>query len=80
MQKSLRGHLAQLGVESAERFTLKPFRVGKATAMAAAGETLAAILAAGEWRSSAFLKYISESELDRQRLLEDAIMEDEDAE
>ena len=53
---------------------------GKATAMAAAGETLAAILEAGEWRSHAFLRYISETELDKKRLLQQSRQEDEEDE
>ena len=46
--------------------------------MAASGETLAVILQAGEWRSAALLRYISETELDRKALLEAAFNVEDD--
>ena len=48
----------------AERFTLKAFRAGKATELAKSGATLSAVLAAGEWKSSAFTKYVDEDAVD----------------
>ena len=70
--------LAKSGAKHPEHFTLKGFRSGKATQMAKDGETLAAILMAGEWRSAAFLRYISETELDREKVLRQALEEDEE--
>ena len=76
--KKLRAALAQLQVPKPMGFTFKAFRAGKATAMAAEGDGLAAILQAGEWRSSAFLHYLCETEVDRHRLLQHAFDEDGD--
>ena len=76
--KKIRSALVQLQVDKPSGFTLKAFRAGKATAMAAEGDGLAAILQAGEWRSAAFLHYLCETEVDRMRLLQHAI--DDDAE
>ena len=59
-----------LGVCWAQRFTLKGFRAGKASALAAAGKSIGVILAAGEWRSKAFLRYIDEEILDAGQLLQ----------
>ena len=47
----------------------------RATAMAAAGDRLGQILAAGEWGSAALLRYISEFVVDATRLLEQAVDE-----
>ena len=77
--KLFRTRLAAVGIAKAQKFGFKAFRAGRATAMAAAGEPLAAILQAGEWRSAALLRYISETELDRKALLAAAFnVEDED--
>ena len=66
----LRRRLAMLGVESAESYTLKCFRAGKATALVLSGSTLAAVLEAGEWRSRAFLNYVDANRVDAQLALE----------
>ena len=77
--KRFRARLSTVGTEKAPKFGFKDFRAGRATAMAGAGETLAAILQAGEWRSAALLRYISETELDRKALLAAAFnVEDDD--
>ena len=78
--KAIKGGLETLGVVNWSLYTLKSFRAGRATAMAASGDTLASILQAGEWKSSAFLNYISESEVDRVRMLDHAMMDDEEDE
>ena len=44
--------------------TVKGFRAGRATDMAKKGSSLGTILCAGEWRSSAFLRYIDEDVVD----------------
>ena len=56
----VRRFLRILKAENVEEYTLKMFRAGKATAMAAEGASLGMILAAGEWRSNAFLNYVNE--------------------
>ena len=76
-QKVLRDSLEGLKIPLASAFTLKSFRAGKATAMAANGDGLAAILQAGEWKSAAFLRYVSETEIDRMRMLQFAFDDDE---
>ena len=76
--KEFRSDLAACNVSNAMTYTLKAFRSGCATDMASKGESLAAILMAGEWRSSALLKYISETELDKQKFLCDALAEEDE--
>jgi hypothetical protein len=61
------------GVEGAERLTLKVFRASRATAMARAGCSLGEILIAGEWRSSAFARYVDIDSLNPVRALETAM-------
>ena len=77
VQKEFREDCASCGLPGAQRRTLKSFRAGKATAMAARGDSLAAILECGEWRSCALLKYISETEVDKQQFLRNAFAEDD---
>ena len=67
--KTLRRLLGLLGVPAADEFTLKTFRSGKATALARAGAPLGQILAAGEWRSKAFLNYVDEDAFDASQVL-----------
>ena len=76
--KAIKLALTALQVPLAGSFTFKGFRCGRATAMAAAGDSLASILQAGEWRSAEFLHYVSDSEIDRQRVLQYALDEDAD--
>ena len=71
---TLRRMLTLLGVTNAQGYTLKAFRAGKATALAASGKSLGHILAAGEWRSSAFLSYVDTDVVDQAQLL-DATLE-----
>ena len=75
--RDFRSDLIELKVPRAAKYGLKSFRAGKATHMAASGETLSAILECGEWRSSALLKYISETEIDKSRFLAQTLCDDE---
>ena len=68
-----------LGVAGAKTFTLKAYRAGKATSMAAAGATIGQILLAGEWRSQAFLRYVDTDIVDHAQLLS-AVVEGSDCE
>ena len=61
------------GVQGAQSFTLKAYRAGKATAMAAAGATVGEILQAGEWRSQAFLRYVDTDAVDEAQMLSAAV-------
>ena len=63
--RDFRDDLGMCGIKDYARFTLKAFRAGCATDLAASGSSLPSILEAGEWRSSALLKYISETEIDK---------------
>ena len=56
--------LTLLGVENARCFSLKAFRAGHATELAKKGTPIGQILKAGEWRSSAFLRYVDEDVVD----------------
>ena len=61
--------LVLLSVPDAERFSLKAFRAGKATELARSGNALGTILAAGEWRSNAFMRYVDEDAVDSSTVL-----------
>ena len=70
--------LQLLSVPGAHDFSLKSFRAGRATALAAAGAGVAEIWAAGEWKSSAFLRYCQADELSVPALLDVVLAGDED--
>ena len=63
-QKQLRRFLALQVVEGATSFTLKSFRAGRATALAAGGATWQAVLAAGEWRGLTAVRYLGVDAID----------------
>ena len=63
-QKQLRRLLALQVVEGAESFALKSFRAGRATALASGGATWQAVLAAGEWRGLAAVRYLGVDAID----------------
>ena len=75
---ALRKILQRLGVADADLVSLKTFRASKATAMVAAGDGLAKVLEAWDWRSHAFLAYVNESAVDRQRFVQMLVAEDEE--
>ena len=75
---TLRRQLSELAVADPKAYAFKVFRCGCATAMVARGDSLATILAAGEWKSSAFLSYVNESEVDRVRFVS-SLLESEEA-
>lgn len=72
----LRNTLAKLGVPAAKSFGTHDFRRGHAQDMLSAGSTLAQILSAGQWKSSAFLQYINQAELEQEVAFEVAIHSD----
>ena len=76
--KTVSRMLALLGHKDASMCTLKAFRAGRATSLAAAGSPIGVILAAGEWRSSAFLRYCRADEISVPAVLEVVCAEDED--
>lgn len=73
----LRRRLAVLGIPCASEFVLQDFRRGHAQDLLLAGARLNVILAAGQWRSSAFLKYIDTAELEARAVLEAHFAESE---
>ena len=75
---SSRRMLTLLGRKDANKCILKAFRAGRATSLAAAGSPKGVILAAGEWKSSAFLRYCQADEISVSAVLEVVCAEDED--
>ena len=61
--------LSLLLAPDAEKFSLKAFRAGKATELAKAGSALGSILAAGEWKSTAFMRHVDEDAVDASAVL-----------
>ena len=61
---TLRFILAQMGVEQASDYRTHDLRRGHAQDLVESGAPLATILAAGEWRSPAFLAYIDQNRLE----------------
>ena len=76
----LRRYATILGIASAKQLTLKTFRASRATALALAGKPVHQILAAGEWRGAAFLRYCTEDALDAGAVLTASIIEDVNSE
>ena len=66
----LRNWLHRLEVPEAEKYRLHDFRRGHCRDLQASGATLATILAAGEWRSPAFLSYLDSAELENDAVSE----------
>ena len=69
----LKGLLEEVGVQYPQLYTLKTFRAGEATALAASGASLGQVLAAGEWRSRAVLDYVDEDVFDSGQLLNQSL-------
>ena len=65
----IRAALTVAGVQKAPEATFNMFRAGHAHALAMAGESLRAILLAGEWTSAALLRYCLENEIDHSRFM-----------
>ena len=67
-------------VEHSQKFTLKAFMAGRATEMAARGNALGTILLAGEWSSSAVLRYVNVDAIEEQSFLQRVVQSDSDIE
>ena len=76
--KMLRRCLALLQAEGAAKFTFKAFRAGHATELATSGAAWAQILAAGEWRSMAALRYIDADAVDSSAATWEAVQNSSD--
>ena len=73
--RALREMLAALGVQGASLFRLHDLRRGHAKDLQESGATLAEILAAGEWRSCAFMAYLDRDALERDAVVEAHLLE-----
>jgi len=76
--RTLRRFLTLALAPNPAAFTLKAFRAGRATEMAAQGNSLGAILAAGEWKSAQFLRYVDTDMVEQKVLFERALESDSD--
>ena len=65
--------LEKLRVPRAKAYRLHDFRRGHAQDMAAKGRTLAQILRAGDWRSSAFAIYLDTPDIQARAVVETAL-------
>ena len=65
VRRKLRGTVNELKVPCAASFATHDFRRGHAKDLQLSGAPLAKILAAGQWRSAAFLKYLDECDLEK---------------
>jgi hypothetical protein len=70
--------LMLLEVHGAIRFSLKAFRAGRATELAKKGVPIGKILQAGEWKSSAFLRYIDEDTVDHASFAHEILESDDE--
>ena len=77
---SLKRVLCLIGAPNYSCMTWKSVRAGRASAMAAAGCTLGEILGAGEWRSMAYLRYVSEEVADAGQVLRTTLQRELDEE
>ena len=73
-RRDLRAAIGALGIPEPEAYGTHSFRRGTAHELAAARSPLADILAAGQWRSTAFLHYICKADVEEAAVL-DIIME-----
>jgi hypothetical protein len=61
---TLRHTLPALGYPHASVLTLKAFRAGHATELGRQGTSLGVILQSGDWKSTAYLAYCNQDEVD----------------
>ena len=77
--RKLRARLHSLGVSDAASYILHDFRRGHAQDLVSSGANLRQILAAGEWKSPAFLAYLDWTKLEAGAVME-AHLEESDEE
>jgi hypothetical protein len=70
--------LTLLEIPGASTFSLKAFRAGRATELALKGVPIGKILQAGEWKSSAFLRYIDEDTVDHASFAHEILESDDE--
>jgi len=69
-RRDLQRAVRDLGLENPESFSSHSFRRGTAQDMSLVGSSLAEILEAGQWRSSAFMKYLCKADLEQAAVLD----------
>ena len=67
--RRLKSALTALGIENAEEYGLHSFRRGSAHDLLLAKTPLRDVLAACDWRSSAFQEYMGREQIDAEALL-----------
>ena len=77
MMRMIKSESHGVGIE-ANNLTWKSFRVGHATHLAVNCETLSQIMAAGEWKSSAFTAYVDPNTLDTEVFLNQTLQRSDD--
>jgi hypothetical protein len=78
-KQKLRRYSRMLGVRESGTLILKTFRASRATALALQGRPMHQILEAGEWRSAAFLRYVTSDSLDAGAVLSSSVMAETDS-
>ena len=68
-----RRYMTLLRIRDAERVTLKSYRMGQASSLAAEGASLSVILESGEWRSKAVLSYLPPEKIDEMKMLQETL-------
>ena len=71
--RRFRDRCARLGVEGRAGF--HAFRRGRAQDMLRWGDTLAAIITAGDWNSNAFIKYLKQGDVEEALMVENLIQQ-----
>ena len=78
VNKGLRKLLHDVGVQNPESYRSHDLRRGHARDMQDRGHTIGQILAAGQWKSAAFMTYLDEDELAAEAVLEAHLNESSD--
>ena len=78
VRRKLRVGLVALSVANAESYSTHDFRRGHAKDLQDSGAPLSVILAAGGWRSAAFITYLDGCELEKEVVLEAAVLSEEE--
>ena len=77
MMRMIKSESHVVGME-ANNLTWKSFRVGHAIHLAVNGESLGQIMAAGEWKSSAFAAYVDPNTFDTEVFLNQTLQRSDD--
>ena len=78
MNQQIRRRLEALRIHAAHSYSTHAFRRGHARDLASSGARLCEILAAGQWKSPAFMQYLDMNELEAEAVLEAHLGESDD--